>query len=75
MRAIGFAEAVAGAEIQESTHMAAEDVVDTLNSLLSAGFIECLPHSENIDVAELPATMFEVNHSYVHDIKAASRRF
>lgn len=74
VRAIGFAEAVAGADIQEFTHMEAEDVLDTLNSLLSAGFIESQPYSEQVDLAEMAATLFEVNPSYVHDIRTATRR-
>ncbi|MEY2561118.1 MAG: hypothetical protein QOG51_1533, partial [Verrucomicrobiota bacterium] len=36
VRAIGFTEAMMGAEIQDCTHMEIEDVTDTLNSLMSA---------------------------------------
>ena len=39
VRAIGFSEGILGAEILDATHMEPEDVTDTLNSLLSAGFV------------------------------------
>lgn len=70
VRAIGFTEAVAGAEIQEFTRMQPEDVTDTLNGLMSAGFVESVPYLEQIDMAEMPVTMFEINPGYVHEIKA-----
>ena len=74
VRVIGFAEAVTGAEIQESTHMEPEDVLDTVNSLISAGFAECIPYSEEVQLAELPTTAFELNPSYAHDLRTALTR-
>ncbi len=74
VRAIGFAEAIPGAEIQEFTRMEAQDVTDTLNSLMSAGFVESAPFFEQVELAAMPATNFEVNPSYVHEIKLACRR-
>ena len=49
-----------GAEIQDFTHMEVEDVTDTLNSLMSAGFVESIPYSEEVQIAEMPVTAFEV---------------
>lgn len=74
VRAIGFAESMVGAEILDSTHMEAEDVSDTLNGLIAAGFIETIPYAEQIDMAEMPATSFEVNPAYVHELRAAVAR-
>ncbi|HMJ89988.1 MAG TPA: helix-turn-helix domain-containing protein [Candidatus Acidoferrum sp.] len=74
VRAIGFSEPVPGAEILEYTHMEAEDVTDTLNGMLSAGFIESVPFCEQIDVITMPATTFEVNPAYAHQIKEAFHR-
>lgn len=74
VRAIGYTEAAAGAEIQEFTRMEPEDVTDALNSLMSAGFVESVPFSEQIEMAAMPVTMFELNPSYVHEIKLACRR-
>jgi helix-turn-helix protein len=74
VRAIGFAEAVSGAEIQDATHMDPEDVTDTLNSLLSAGFAESVPFREEVEMAEMPVTAFEINPAYAHELRAAMIR-
>lgn len=74
IRAIGYTEPVAGAEIQEFTRMEPEDVTDALNSLLSAGFVESVPFCEQVAMADMPVTMFEINPSYVHGIKLACAR-
>lgn len=71
VRAIGFTEAMAGAEILEFTRMEPEDVTDVLNSLMSAGFVESVPYFEQVDMAAMPVTMFELNPGYVHEIKTA----
>ena len=74
MRAIGFTDSMLGAEIQDQTHMELEDVNDTLNSLLAAGFVESIPFCEQVDLAEMPATAFEVNPAYVHELRQALLR-
>ena len=71
VRAIGFAESMLGAEIQDQTRMELEDVNDILNGLLAAGFIESIPYSEEVPLAEMPATAFELNPAYVHELKQA----
>ena len=74
VRAIGFAESMLGAEIQDFTHMQMEDVADVLNGLIAAGFVESIPYSEEVQLAEIPVTAFEVNPAYVHDLKQALTR-
>jgi hypothetical protein len=74
VRAIGFAESMLGAEILDSTRMEPEDVGDTLNGLIAAGFIETIPYAEQIDLAEMPATAFEINPAYVHELRVAIAR-
>jgi hypothetical protein len=74
VRAIGFTESMLGAEIQDHTHMEPEDVTDVVNSLLAAGFIESVPYSEQVEMAEMPVTAFELNPAYVHDLRQALRR-
>jgi hypothetical protein len=74
VRAIGFTEAMMGAEIQDFTHMGVEDVTDTLNSLMSAGFIETVPYYDEVQIAEMPVTAFELNPAYVHELKQALYR-
>lgn len=71
VRAIGFAESMLGAEIQDFTRMQSEDVTDTLNSLISAGFVESIPYTEQVQLAEMPVTAFEINPAYAHQLKQA----
>jgi len=71
VRAIGFTEAMMGAELQDQTHMEGEDVTDTLNSLMSAGFVESVPYYEEVQLAEMPVTAFELNPAYANELKQA----
>ena len=74
VKAIGFAEPMLGAEIQDYSRMEPEDVTDTLNSLLSAGFAESIPYREQVELAEMPVTSFEINPAYAHELRAAMIR-
>jgi len=74
VRALGFAESMLGAEVMDNTRMEPEDVTDTLNSLMSAGFVESLPYRDEVELAEMPVTAFEVNAAYVHELKHALLR-
>ena len=74
VRAIGFTEAMMGAELQDNTRMDGEDVTDTLNSLISAGFVESVPYSEEVQLAEMPVTAFELNPAYAHELRQALYR-
>ncbi len=74
VRAIGFAEAMMGAELQDNTRMQPEDLTDTINSLISAGFVESVPYFDQVEMAEMPVTAFEVNPAYVHELKDALLR-
>lgn len=71
VRAIGFTEPSIGAEIQDTTRMELEDVNDTLNGLISAGFVESIPYYEEVQLAELPVTAFEVNPAYAQELRRA----
>ena len=71
VRAIGFTEAMMGAELQDHTHMDVEDVTDTLNSLISAGFVESVPYYDEVQLAEMPVTAFELNPAYAHELRQA----
>ena len=74
VRAIGFTEQMMGAEIQDFTHMDYEDVTDTLNGLMSAGYVESIPFYEEVQAAEMPVTAFELNPSYALQLKVALGR-
>ena len=74
VRALGFTNSMLGAEIQDYVRMESDDVTDVLNSLMAAGFVESIPYSEQIELAEMPVTAFEVNPAYSHDLKRALNR-
>jgi len=74
VRAIGFTEAMMGAEIHDGTNMEVEDVTDTLNGLMSAGYVESVPYYEEVQIAEMPVTAFELNPAYVLELKRALYR-
>ncbi|HEV3394173.1 MAG TPA: hypothetical protein VG103_11775 [Chthoniobacterales bacterium] len=74
VRAIGFTNAMLGAEIQDFVRMESDDVTDVLNSLMAAGFVESIPYSEQVQLAEMPVTSFEVNPAYSHELKRALLR-
>jgi hypothetical protein len=71
VRAIGFTNSMLGAEIQDFVRMESDDVTDVLNSLLAAGFVESIPYSEQVELAEMPVTAFEINPAYTHELKRA----
>jgi hypothetical protein len=74
VRAIGFTESMLGAEIQDYVRMESDDVTDTLNSLIAAGFVESIPYCEDVQLAEMPVTAFELNPAYAHQLKEALTR-
>jgi len=74
IRAVGYSEPVLGSDILDHTRMEPDDVTDTLNSLISAGFVESVPYCEQIELATMPVTAFEVNPAYVHEIRHAMQR-
>ena len=74
IRAIGFTEAKLGSEIMDYTRMDPEDVTDTLNGLMSVGLLETVPYVEEVGMAEMPVTAFEMNPAYVHELKDALLR-
>jgi hypothetical protein len=74
LRSIGFAEAMMGAEIQDNAHMDVDDVTDVLNGLMSAGYVESIPFCEEVQIAEMPVTAFEVNPAYIQELRQALYR-
>ena len=74
LKAVGFADAVLGSEIGELTQMQPEDMTDTLNALLAAGYVESKPYREQISTSEMPLFQFEVNPGYIHELRAAMVR-
>jgi hypothetical protein len=71
IKALGFTESKLGNEIQDYTQMEMDDVTDTLNGLMAAGFVECIPFAEEVQLAETPVTTFELNPAYAQELKVA----
>lgn len=71
LRAMGYAEPMLGAEIQDNTRMELEDVTDVINGLLAAGFVESIPYSEQVGMADVPVTSFGINPAYVQPLRQA----
>ena len=74
IKALGFTESKLGNEIQDYTQMQIDDVADILNGLMAAGFVECIPDAEEVQLAEVPVTAFELNPAYAQELKVAIRR-
>ncbi|HEY1582050.1 MAG TPA: hypothetical protein VGF73_03000 [Chthoniobacterales bacterium] len=74
LKALGFADAVAGSQIREQSHLQAEDLTDILNALLAAGYVESRPYREQITAAEMERMEFEVNPGYVHELRISMQK-
>jgi len=74
VRAIGFTQSVLGTEIQDVTNMQVEDVADTLNGLIAAGFVDSVPYCEHVGITDVPQMSFELNPAYAQQLKGAIRR-
>lgn len=74
LRSIGFGLGIPGAELSERMQMAEDELVDVLNTLLDAGYVETASMRERVEVADFAKETFEVNPSYAGDLKAAMRR-
>lgn len=74
LKALGFAEAVSGAQVMEHSHIQPDDLTDVLNALLAAGYIESKPYCEQVSAEEMPRVEFEVNPGYIHELKSTMQR-
>ncbi len=74
VRAIDFSLGTLGGEIMERTHIDRAELIDILNSLMDIGFIETDSTAPRIDYGALEETVFQVNPSYVLDLKEAIKR-
>ena len=74
LRALNFGSGSLGSDIQERTRIIAEEMVEVMNGLMEAGFVEANPPVESVTLETLPKTLFEVNPGYVQELKLAIRR-
>jgi hypothetical protein len=74
LRTIDFCLGTPGADICARTGIPSDDLVDLLNGLMDAGYVETNPPVEKVEVATFEHALFEVNPSYVFDLKEAIAR-
>jgi len=74
VRSIDYTANTPGHEIRDRTHMETEDLVDVVNGLLDAGFVETHPPSERVEMEAFDNTLFEVNPAYAQELRVATRR-
>ena len=74
LRAIDFGNGALGAEILEKTRIVEEELVEVIQGLMEAGFVETNPPLEMVKPEAFLGTLFEVNPGYVQEIKIATRR-
>ncbi len=74
LRAIDFGLGAPGQEIIEKTRIAEEELVETLNGLIDAGFVEANPANQPVRQDTLTTMHFEINPGYVQEIKLSTRR-
>ena len=74
LRAIDYAVGSKGVDIQKTTHIEPGELVDILNGLCAAGYVEVTPPVEKIEFREYAEQHYEVNPSYAADLREAMRR-
>ncbi len=71
LRSIGFGLGITGTELQERMAMSADELVDVLNTMLDAGYVEAASLKEQTTLAEFANDTFELNPAFTSDLKAA----
>jgi hypothetical protein len=74
VRSIEFSVGTPGPEVLKRTSLSREDLVDIVNGLMDAGYVECMPMREHIDDACLDETLLEVNPSYALALREALKK-
>lgn len=75
LRYLDWATGTLGEELAEATRMEPEDLVDVLNALLEAGYVELVPYAAQTDVTHYAKQKFEVNPGYALELKSAMRAY
>lgn len=75
LRAVGFGLGITGTELVERLQMDQDELVDVVNALLDSGYLETTSMREHVESGDLSSESFEVNPSYVGDLKEAMKRY
>ena len=71
IRGIGFALGCSGEELLEHTRLEADMLLDLVNAMIDAGYVETTPYCEKVAPGALGTTTFEVNPGYAHALREA----
>jgi hypothetical protein len=71
VRAIGFSTSTTGEQILEHTRIEPEELVEVLNGLITVGYAEMVPYGERTDLESFRQVNFEINPSYVLELREA----
>lgn len=74
LRYIDWTTGTPGQELLENTRMETDDLIDVLNALIDAGFVEIVPYAEKTSHLTYKEDVFEVNPSYALELKTAMQR-
>jgi hypothetical protein len=74
LRGIDYVNGSTGTELKEKTAIDQGELVDILNGLSDAGYVESFPPVEPVTYFNYAETRFELNPSYALDLKEAMRR-
>ncbi|HEY3901338.1 MAG TPA: helix-turn-helix domain-containing protein [Chthoniobacter sp.] len=74
LRAIDYVNGSTGTELRERTQIEAVEIVDIINGLCDAGYVESIPLVEPVTFLNYADTRFELNPSYALQLKEAMRR-
>jgi hypothetical protein len=74
LRAIGYGLGVSGTDLVERLQMDQEELVDVLNALIGLGYVEVTSMKQVVTLDDFAAENFEVNPSFVNELKEALKR-
>jgi hypothetical protein len=74
LRYLDWSNGTPGVELLDLVKIDPGDLVDVLNGLMEAGYLETVPYVEQTTITAFRTQMFEVNPSYALDLRAAIRR-
>ena len=63
-----------GEELLERARLDPDDLINVLNGLISPGYMEVVPYSEETTVETFMASHFDINPSYASDLRDAMTR-
>ena len=71
LRVLDFAAGNTGAELLESARLEADDLVSVLSGLMGPGYLEMTPYAEEAAEETFRTARFDINPSYVQELRAA----